>query len=43
MNTQCLDLDLHRLDLRFAGARVAEPRAVERIACGLNEPAAREL
>jgi hypothetical protein len=32
MNTQCLDLDLHRLDLRFAGARVAEPRAVERIA-----------
>ena len=32
MNAQCLDLDLHRLDLRFAGARVAEPRAVERIA-----------
>jgi ParB-like chromosome segregation protein Spo0J len=32
MNTQWLDLDLHRLDLRFAGARVAEPRAVERIA-----------
>jgi ParB family chromosome partitioning protein len=32
MDTQCLDLDLHRLDLRFAGARVAEPRAVERIA-----------
>src|SRR5580658_749536 len=32
MNTQCLDLDLHRLDLRFAGARVVEPRAVERIA-----------
>jgi hypothetical protein len=31
MNTQCLDLDLHRLDLRFAGARVVEPRAVERI------------
>ena len=28
----CLDLDLHRLDLRFAGARVAEPRAVEQIA-----------
>jgi hypothetical protein len=28
MNTQCLDLDLHRLDLRFAGARAAEPRAV---------------
>jgi ParB family transcriptional regulator, chromosome partitioning protein len=32
MNTQCLALDLHRLDLRFANARVAEPRAVERIA-----------
>jgi hypothetical protein len=32
MNTHCLDLDLHRLDLRFAGARVVEPRAVERIA-----------
>ena len=32
MNTHCLDLDLHRLDLRFAGARVAEPLAVERIA-----------
>src|SRR5215475_10307533 len=32
MNTQCLALDLHRLDLRFAGARVAEPRAVEQIA-----------
>jgi ParB family transcriptional regulator, chromosome partitioning protein len=32
MDAQCLDLDLHRLDLRFAGARVAEPRAVERIA-----------
>jgi ParB-like chromosome segregation protein Spo0J len=27
-----LDLDLHRLDLRFAGARVPEPRAVERLA-----------
>ena len=26
MNTQCLDLDLRRLDLRFAGARLAEPR-----------------
>jgi len=32
MDTQCLALDLHRLDLRFARARVAEPRAVERIA-----------
>ena len=32
MNAQCLDLDLHRLDLRFAGARMAEPLAVERLA-----------
>ena len=32
MATSCLDLDLHRLDLRFARARVAEPLAVERIA-----------
>jgi hypothetical protein len=32
MDTQCLDLDLHRSDLRFAGARIAEPRAVEHIA-----------
>jgi ParB family transcriptional regulator, chromosome partitioning protein len=32
MNAQCLDLDLHRLDLRLASTRVAEPRAVERIA-----------
>lgn len=32
MTTQWLDLDLHRLDLRFAGARIAEPLAVERIA-----------
>jgi len=32
MATSCLDLDLHRLELRFAGARMAEPRAVERIA-----------
>jgi ParB family transcriptional regulator, chromosome partitioning protein len=32
MDTQCLTLDLHRLDLRFAYVRVAEPRAVERIA-----------
>jgi ParB-like chromosome segregation protein Spo0J len=31
MNAQCLDLDLHRLDLRFAGARMAEPLAVERL------------
>jgi len=32
MNTQWLALDLHRLDLRFAYARMTEPRAVEQIA-----------
>ena len=32
MDTPWLDLDLHRLELRFAGARLMEPRAVERLA-----------
>jgi len=32
MDNERLDLDLHRLDLRFAECRVMEPRAVERIA-----------
>jgi ParB-like chromosome segregation protein Spo0J len=32
MDTPCLDLDLHRLELRFAGDRLVEPRAVEWIA-----------
>jgi ParB-like chromosome segregation protein Spo0J len=32
MDTECLDLDLHRLELRFAPARLVEPRAVDRIA-----------
>jgi len=32
MDTPWLDLDLHRLELRFAAARLVEPRAVERIA-----------
>jgi ParB family transcriptional regulator, chromosome partitioning protein len=32
MDSQHLDLDLHRLDLRFAASRMVEPRAVERIA-----------
>jgi ParB family transcriptional regulator, chromosome partitioning protein len=29
---QCLELDLHRLELRYAAARLIEPRAVERLA-----------
>jgi hypothetical protein len=32
MDTPCLDLDLHRLELPFAGARLVEPRALEWIA-----------
>lgn len=32
MDTPWLTLDLHRLELRFAGARLLEPRAVERLA-----------
>jgi ParB family transcriptional regulator, chromosome partitioning protein len=32
MSTARLDADLHLLDLRFAGARLLEPRAVERLA-----------
>lgn len=36
MNTQCVVLDLHLLDERFAEFRVAEPRAVERLACSIE-------
>jgi len=32
MDMRWPDLDLHRLELRFAGARLVEPRAVERLA-----------
>jgi ParB family transcriptional regulator, chromosome partitioning protein len=32
MDTPWLDLDLHRLELRFADARLVEPRAVEQLA-----------
>ena len=32
LHGHCLDLDLHRLDLRFAGSRLVEPHAVERLA-----------
>ena len=32
MSTARLDADLHLLDMRFAGARLLEPRAVERLA-----------
>ena len=32
VHSRCLELDLHRLDLRFADSRLVEPRAVARIA-----------
>jgi ParB-like chromosome segregation protein Spo0J len=32
LHSHCLDLDLHRLDLRFAASRLVEPRAVARLA-----------
>jgi hypothetical protein len=37
VDTPWLDLDLHRLELRFAGARLVEPRAVERIARSIEQ------
>jgi len=37
MDIQHLDLDLHRLELRFAGTRLAEPQAVERIARSIEQ------
>ena len=43
MDSRRLDLDLHRLELRFASSRLVEPRAVARIAhsierCGQMVP-----
>src|SRR3990170_5369834 len=35
--SQCLELDLHRLELRYAAARVLEPRAVERLARSIEQ------
>ncbi|OGA37738.1 MAG: hypothetical protein A3G26_09695 [Betaproteobacteria bacterium RIFCSPLOWO2_12_FULL_65_110] len=35
--SQCLELDLHRLELRYAAARVLEPRAVERLARSIEK------
>ena len=34
---QTLEADLHRLDLRFASLRVQRPRAVERLACSIEQ------
>ena len=32
LHSHCLELDLHRLDLRFADSRLVEPHAVARLA-----------
>jgi hypothetical protein len=32
-----LELDLHRLELRYAGARLLEPRAVEQLARSIDK------
>lgn len=37
VHSQCLELDLHRLELRYAGARLAEARAVERLARSIEK------
>jgi len=35
--SQCVELDLHRLELRYAAARLIEPRAVERLARSIEK------
>jgi ParB-like chromosome segregation protein Spo0J len=35
--TQTLEADLHRLDLRFAGLRIRQPRAVEQLARSIEQ------
>jgi ParB-like chromosome segregation protein Spo0J len=37
MDTDRLELDLHRLELRFAASRLIEPRAVERLARSIEQ------
>jgi ParB-like chromosome segregation protein Spo0J len=36
LHSHCLDLDLHRLDLRFADSRLVEPHAVARLAASIE-------
>jgi len=36
METARLDVDLHLLELRFAGARLIEPQAVEKLARSID-------
>jgi ParB family chromosome partitioning protein len=37
VHSQCLELDLHRLELRYASARLVEARAVERLARSIEK------
>lgn len=37
LDSQCIELDLHRLELRYAAARLIEPRAVERLARSIEK------
>jgi hypothetical protein len=39
LHSHCLDLDLHRLDLRFADSRLVEPQAVARLAESIERAA----
>jgi ParB-like chromosome segregation protein Spo0J len=37
LHSQCLELDLHRLELRFADSRLVEPQAVARLAQSIEQ------
>jgi len=37
LHSQCLELDLHRLELRFADSRLVEPQAVARLAHSIEQ------
>lgn len=37
VDPHCLEVDLHRLELRYASARLVEPRAVERLARSIDK------
>ena len=37
LDAQCLELDLHRLELRYAATRLVEPQAVERLARSIDK------
>jgi ParB-like chromosome segregation protein Spo0J len=37
METACRDIDLHRLELRYASARLIDARAIERLARSIDQ------